>query len=384
MSGWTLCEYIVNISRVPIADIFQTKRRKREAGNEEEEEDYDFWADEYDDYDLRPVVSSKPRIDFEKYSRRNVSSDRGGTADSLPRSIFCDLVTTLSTKCGMSSLLEMWRYEDDIIRTTTQQEILEAVNDLTHSPWYGYETNYSKLLGGVERDEAGRVVRARTALMVWSITVPDEVELDTSQGSGVELELADATTLAWEKALIDTTLNTTAENITILLNSARSYGDISNEAIGSDMFLLFGGYLLMFLYTVVMLGNLNTVEIKVYLSVCGMVCIGMGISIALSLSAAIGYFWTPMHPALPLLCLGIGIDDMFVIMQSVSNVKKDPAHSHLTTEKRIAVALKHAGVSGKALKYKKLLRIKTVKILLQAELIFLPHFYIVDAFLQSQ
>ena len=336
--------------RVTISDIFQTKRRKREAEinekedeeDEEEEEYYDFWADEYDDYTRTPTVQRKPRIDFDKY-RRN-SSERGDT-DSLPRSIYCDLVTTLNTKCGLSSLLEIWRYEDDSIQTTTEQEILEAVNELTHSPWYGYKADYTSLLGGVERDSAGRVVRARTALMVWSVTVPEEVELDTSQGSGVELELADFTTLAWEKSLIETTLNMTAENITILLNSARSYGDISNEAIGADMFLLFGGYVLMFFYTVVMLGSLNTVEIKLYLSVSGMVCIGMGISIALSLSSAIGYFWTPMHPALPLLCLGIGIDDMFVIMQSVSNIKKDPTLCHLSTEEKIALALKHAGVS---------------------------------------
>ena len=41
----------------------------------------------------------------------------------------------------------------------------------------------------------------------------------------------------------------------------------------------------------------------------------MGISVAISLSSLLGFPWTPMHPALPLLCLGIGIDDMFVIMQ---------------------------------------------------------------------
>ena len=337
--------------RLPIADIFQTKRRKKreveinnETSSQEEDYDYDFWAEEYDDYDLGPVISIKPRIDFDKYGRRNDSSD-SGTEESLPRDIFCDLVTTLNTKCRMSSLLEIWRYQEDIIKTTTEQEILEAVNGLTHSPWYGYEADYSNLLGGVERDQAGRIVRARTALMAWSITVPDGLELDTSQGSGVELELADATSLAWEKGLIETTLNMTAENITILLNSARSYGDISNEAIGSDMFLLFGGYLLMFVNTVVMLGRLNTVQIRLYLSVSGLVSIGLGISIALSLSSALGYFWTPMHPALPLLCLGIGIDDMFVIMQSVYNVTKDPDHLHISTEEKIAVALKHAGVS---------------------------------------
>ena len=67
------------------------------------------------------------------------------------------------------------------------------MNDLNHSPWTGYETDYTKLLGGVVRDNRGRVVAARTAMMVWSLTVPDDAELLTNQP---ELEFADATTLA--------------------------------------------------------------------------------------------------------------------------------------------------------------------------------------------
>ena len=38
--------------------------------------------------------------------------------------------------------------------------------------------------------------------MFWSINVPDNSTIVESQGSGVELELADATTLAWEKMFI--------------------------------------------------------------------------------------------------------------------------------------------------------------------------------------
>ena len=52
-----------------------------------------------------------------------------------------------------------------------------------------------------------------------------------------------------------------------------------------------------------------------------------------------------MHPALPLLCLGIGIDDMFVIMQSLSNVKNTKELSHLSSDEKIAHAMKHAGVA---------------------------------------
>ena len=43
--------------------------------------------------------------------------------------------------------------------------------------------------------------------------------------------------------------------------------------------------------------------------------------------------------------LGIGIDDMFVIVQCLSNVKKDPQFSVSRMSDKIAHALKHAGVS---------------------------------------
>ena len=60
-----------------------------------------------------------PITDFAKYSmgERNDSRD-----SSLPRSIYCDLVNTLDSKCGMASLLEMWRYEEETIKTTTQEK----------------------------------------------------------------------------------------------------------------------------------------------------------------------------------------------------------------------------------------------------------------------
>ena len=366
-------------TRVSIADIFQTKkRRKRETSEEEEsttisviendesisyndyelssgddddDEYYDFWGGEYDEYsDVAEIVQTKPRIDFKKYGRTETNNndteeDESDISDSLPRNVYCDLVNTLNSKCVMSSLLEMWRYNEEYIKSTSSEEILQAVNELVKSPWYGYDTDYTALLGGVSRDEAGAVVSAESALMVWSTTVPDNVELDTSQGSGVELDLADPVTLAWEQQFIEIVNNMSRDNddMVILPNAGRSYGDISAQAISSDMFLLLGGYLIMFVFTVFMLGKVNMVEIRLMLAVAGMISIGMGISIAIALSSALGFFWTPMHPALPLLCLGIGIDDMFVIMQSLTNVKKTPDLANLSSDQRISHALKHAG-----------------------------------------
>ena len=42
---------------------------------------------------------------------------------------------------------------------------------------------------------------------------------------------------------------------------------------------------------------------------------------------------------------GIGIDDMFVIVQCWTNMKRDPTTLGLSIADKMAIALKHAGVS---------------------------------------
>ena len=58
-----------------------------------------------------------------------------------------------------------------------------------------------------------------------------------------------------------------------------------------------------------------------------------------------GFPYTTLHPVLPLLCLGIGIDDMFVIMQSLHNIKKSKKIENISPSDEVPHALKHAGVS---------------------------------------
>ena len=87
----------------------------------------------------------------------------------------------------------MWRYDEDLIRSTTQQEILDAVNLLIKSPWFGYDLDYSSLLGGVERNETGHIVSAKTAHLLWTLQVPEDAVIDGSQGGGLEIDPADKT-----------------------------------------------------------------------------------------------------------------------------------------------------------------------------------------------
>jgi len=346
---------------VPIADIFQTKRkrRKRQASfvhdNEiplndetEEYEEYDFWADEYNDYDedYSQIITTPNRINFNKYGNKSSNNEAAlDVVDKLPDNIYCDLVTTLNEKCILTNLLEIWRYDEHLIKTTTQQEIIDAVNLLTKSPWFGFDVDYSKFLGGIQRNSSGHIISAETAQMVWKLQLPDDLQLVDNQGSGLELDLADKITLEWEDKFVETTLNMSKPGFNVLPHAARSFGDISSEAVFFDAYLMLAGYMLMFSYTVIMLGRLNSLEVRLYLSISGIISIFMGLAISLGISSALGYPYSPMHMALPFLCLGIGIDDMFVIVQCWTNMKRDPLNQGLSIADKMGIALKHAGVS---------------------------------------
>jgi len=337
-------------ARVPIADIFQTKKRRKRQVNSTEEDYYDPWAGEYYyDYDAEVQEDEIPRINFDKYAPEKGNSTElvaGGEdiVDGLPYTIYCDLVTTLNSKCQEHSLLEIWRYDEELILTATQEEILDAVNRLTKSPWYGYGANYSGNLGGIKYNSSGHIVGASTTQMVWVLEVPEEADVVDSQGSGLELELADQDSLVWEEMFIQIGLNSSTETATVLPNAAKSFGDVSTQAIFFDAFFMAGGYMLMFLYTGLMLGRLNRLEVRVYLSIAGLVSIAMGMAIALGITSWLGFPYTPMHAILPFICLGIGIDDMFVILQCWNNAESE-CEEGCGTAQRLSLAMRHAGVA---------------------------------------
>jgi len=345
---------------VPIADIFQTKKRKKRQvpeTEEYEEEYYDYsniW-DEYPEYDetketVPTSITTKQRINFSKYapnasSNETIDTKAKDVTDRLPENIYCDLVTTLSAKCIQSSLLDIWRYEENLIRSTTQQEILDAVNLLTKSPWFGYDLDYSNLLGGIERNATGHIVSAKTAHLIWTLHVPEDAVIESGQGGGLEIEPADKTTIEWEDQFINIALNKSTDDFIIKPNAVKSFSDVSSQAVFFDIYLMLIGYSAMFIYTVVMLGKVNSLEIKFYLSIAGIVSVFKGLFISVAIASMFNFPYTPMHAALPFLCLGIGIDDMFVIVQCMTNLKTEPEYDTWGLDRKLGHALRHAGVS---------------------------------------
>ena len=79
---------------------------------------------------------------------------------------------------------------------------------------------------------------------------------------GMVAHLKNRISLDWEDQFVEVALNSSSMTATVIPNASKSFADISAKAIFFDAYLMGGGYLLMFAYTILMLGKLNRLEVE--------------------------------------------------------------------------------------------------------------------------
>ena len=120
--------------------------------------------------------------------------------------------------------------------------------------------------------------------------------------------------------------------LTALPSTMRSFGDLIGGSIGDDLNTLATGYILILVYVCLNLGRLNSVEQRVWLSLAGVVAVMLGVASSYGVCQLLGIIFTQMNSLLPFLMLGVGIDDMFVILQAWQNL--DNAEQRLPLAER--------------------------------------------------
>lgn len=71
--------------------------------------------------------------------------------------------------CVIFSIVDIWNFNSARIEKDSQEQIIEKINTVKNSPTLGHPINFSELLGGITRDERGRIIAAtavKTDLMV--------------------------------------------------------------------------------------------------------------------------------------------------------------------------------------------------------------------------
>ncbi|KAK7483450.1 hypothetical protein BaRGS_00025249 [Batillaria attramentaria] len=274
------------------------------------------------------VVESKADVLTPKFLRAMLdyySKSIGITVSGLKFENFCVRVGSM---CRATSLLELWNYNVSVIRALTRDQILDTVNNVTVSPLFGYEV--ATLLGGELTSNNGRIERATATQITW--VTKRETEAST-----------EATVKTWESKMIELANRGHPDIDATFVYASRSFDDEGYGAVDKDITLLTAGFSIVFVFVMLSLGKFNLLEQKIYISLAGMICVGLSILFAYGLATAMDLIYSPIQSIMPFMLLGIGVDDMFVVIEAWKNLS--PEENRLSVPNKIATTLKLAGVS---------------------------------------
>jgi hypothetical protein len=175
----------------------ERKRKKRQAQNVSTDQDYPDYEEYFNFYGtdaLEEDINDEKKIVYDKKD--------ADTINDLPREIHCDLVQTFKKQCAEYNILELWKYDEAVIRNLSRQDIINDINTVKKSPVTGYDVDFLHFLGGKTYNSTGSVVGARSIIIMW-YTEWDPAKLeDTAKIIGFDINLADPFTMQWEADII--------------------------------------------------------------------------------------------------------------------------------------------------------------------------------------
>nr|XP_045610893.1 protein patched homolog 2-like [Procambarus clarkii] len=294
------------------------------------------------------LIPEAPQI-VGKRRARQINDNKDNDLDwslVLPRYAYCEFLESMDEVCLENSILEVFGYDRDFITSLDQQQIIRTINTVNTSVVTGFPINITQFLGAAERDGAGHVVKAGASRHTWftkiNRTAIARGHYINDAGTGTQVDID---TYEWEQEFINNILNSSEhpQNVSVYVMASTSFGTVSGDNIQSDLQYLSLGFGIVFIYAVVMLGKFNMVEQRPILSLLGLSCVGLAVGVSFGICSAFNITYGPVNSILPFLLLGLGIDDMFVIMQAWNNLSPQEMKEGLS--ERVGCALKHAGVS---------------------------------------
>ncbi|XP_028413011.1 patched domain-containing protein 3-like [Dendronephthya gigantea] len=240
----------------------------------------------------------------------------------------------IGDKCAMQGILELWMFNKANLKNNLSNgDILSEVKKRpTFSPYSNRPFSLERVVGGISYENGN--ISSATALKA-SYAIESRLELDKSSREEV-----DKRAIMWEKEFA----NILDEYPDVVYYTHTKFQATSQGAIKNDIKLLSIGYILVIAYVALVIGKFTRLEIKVWLACVGVFGVAMSIGVAVGLCSAMGLLFGSAHLTLPFLLLGIGVDDLFVIVQSWSNISS-AVHRSRSIEERIGIAVKNSGTS---------------------------------------
>eukprot|EP00090_Calanus_glacialis_P005513 TRINITY_DN14271_c0_g1_i1.p1 TRINITY_DN14271_c0_g1~~TRINITY_DN14271_c0_g1_i1.p1 ORF type:complete len:913 (+),score=178.94 TRINITY_DN14271_c0_g1_i1:65-2740(+) len=329
-------------SKFSLFDYFFGKRRKRNT-EEEDDECSGIKLPDLSAFSFAELAEIKLRMETEGFTPE--------LADDVSRKFYpqpyCDFIKNAPTVCAEESILELWAFdgifEEEVFKDLTESDILDAVNNRNKSGLLMIEKNFKNLLGEVSYNSSGHIVGAKVSSMTWI----GKVNLTALNlfGSVQRGEMVDKYTYDFEGEMMKVTTDRSEadEGVETFVIIARMFFEALQNQAFKDAGMLLVGYMIVFIYVILMIGRFNFVQQRFFLSFGGMLGVIMGIVVCYGICSVLGFFYSPAHTVMPFLLLGIGIDDMFVIVQCRSTLTAKEKSKPVVD--RMGATMSHAGVA---------------------------------------
>ncbi|XP_057324221.1 NPC1-like intracellular cholesterol transporter 1 [Microplitis mediator] len=273
-----------------------------------------------------------------------------------PTKVYCDILNNLPTGCLILSILDLWEYNSDLIFNQTKADIIKKINSAEISPTLGHPMNFTELLGGTVTDDTGKIVSAKALKTHWMLHVDfKQINMNDAGNDVGTSDWATLDVLNWESAFINQLHSSseylkknnliTNQSLEIWYEAGRSFGDISASTMFQDIKKVIIGIVLMTLYVQIILSRFNWLEWRFCLTSAGLLCVGGAFVVAVGLCSLFGVPYGPVHSSLPFMLMGLGVDDIFVMMASWEEVLSHESNRVKSVEERIGIMLSHAGAA---------------------------------------
>lgn len=247
--------------------------------------------------------------------------------------------------CLEKSILQIWGYNRSLIESLSQNKIMIDINNKITDAVSGYPVNALELFGDVKFDAMGDMISAKSSMHSW-ITVVDEdmiskgdYIIDVNTGFKIDYK-----TLAWEKKLMNLLkIYKSNTNVTISFQVASDVGLIINSIISLDLLYLVYGIILVSFYAIIKVGRMNLIHQKPWTSICGLACVVKAILFSYGLCSAIGIPYGTANHIIPILLLGLCVNNMFTFSQSWSNLSHQ--EMRLPLPQRVGCMMRDAWLS---------------------------------------
>lgn len=96
-----------------------------------------------------------------------------------PSKTYCSIFNSFQKGCLLLSILDIWEFDSNLIRSQSKDDIIKKLNSTHVSPTLGHPMNYTELLGGITRNEAGQIISAKAVKTEFIVHVNfSKVDLD--------------------------------------------------------------------------------------------------------------------------------------------------------------------------------------------------------------